>query len=577
MRPALCDASRTRSRWMALTPWLARWGRLPQACVVALALAWSVPGSAQNVLERGANPLEEPDFLPVDEAFVLTARVTDDGVLVADWRMPDGYYLYRHRFGFETRDGTTLGAPELPSGLPKTDEFFGDVEVFYGAATVRVPVLEAGGDPFEVGIDYQGCADYGLCYPPERKWLRFAAAGVGGMGGGGGGSGGSSGVPFAELVAILASALLGGLILNLMPCVFPVLSIKALSLLGAPEGRMRDAAGFSAGVVATFVGLGLVLVALKSAGEAVGWGFQLQSPGFVTAMAVLFFVLGLNLLGVLETPGFGVGGFDRAGPFATGMLAVVVATPCTVPFMGAAVGYGLAQPAPVLLAVMAALGVGMAAPYAVVAAVPPIARRLPRPGAWMATLKQVMAFPMFATVVWLVWVLTQQAGPGGAAWVLAAFVAVGFLAWLGMRRPARLRPVWLGVAGLAALSVWTVPSADRAAGAPAQGFDMQVVEAHQAAGRPVFLNFTASWCITCLTNEQSTLGTERVRGYFDRHDIAYVKGDWTNADPAITAVLARFGRSGVPLYVYFPPRGDPVVLPQILTPGIVIDAIETAG
>ena len=466
-------------------PGLFRSRLLSGACLVALALAWSVPGHGQDVLEKGANPFEEPEFLPVDEAFVLTARVTEDGVLEADWRMPDGYYLYRHQFGFETRDGTTLGTPEVPAGLAKTDEFFGDVEVFYGAATVRVPVLEAGGDPFEVGIAYQGCADYGLCYPPERKWLRFAAAGLDPGGGG-------SGVPFSELVVILASALLGGLILNLMPCVFPVLSIKALSLLGEPEGRMRDATGFSAGVVATFVALGLVLVGLKSAGEAVGWGFQLQSPGFVTAMALLFFVLGLNLLGVLETPGFGVGGFERAGPFATGMLAVVVATPCTVPFMGAAVGYGLAQPAPVLLAVMAALGVGMALPYAVVAGVPAIARRLPRPGAWMATLKQVMAFPMFATVVWLVWVLAQQAGPGGAAWVLAAFVAVGFLAWLGHPPAGAAAPRVAGRRGRwRSLSVWAVPAADRSTGASAQGFDMAAVEAHRAAGRPVFLNFTA--------------------------------------------------------------------------------------
>ena len=534
-----------------------------------LLLWWAGYAAGQTVLPTGSNALEEPDFLPVDEAFVLTARVTGDGVLVADWRMPEGYYLYRHRFGFETRDGTALGTPEIPEGLAKTDEFFGDVEVFYGTATARVPVVTAGADPFEVGIEYQGCADYGLCYPPERKWLRFAAAGVDR-------ADATGGFAFADLLAILASAVLGGLILNLMPCVFPVLSIKALSLLGAPEGRLRDATGFSVGVVATFVVLGVVLVALKGAGEAVGWGFQLQSPGFVAAMAVLFFVLGLNLLGVLETPGFGIG-VDRAGPFATGMLAVVVATPCTVPFMGVAVGYGLSQPAPILLAVMVALGVGMALPYVVVAAVPGIANRLPRPGPWMATLKQAMAFPMFATVVWLVWVLVQQAGAGGAAWVLAAFVAVGFLAWLGMRRPARLRPVWLGVAALAVVSVWTASSVERPTAAAGAGFDMEVVEAHRASGSPVFVNFTASWCITCLTNEQSTLGTERVRDYFERHGIAYVKGDWTNADPAITAVLERFGRSGVPLYVYFPPAGDPVVLPQILTPGIVIDAIEAAG
>ena len=543
---------------------------MPRWLVAACCSVLWWPAAAQTVLTPGDNPLEEPDFLPVDEAFVLTARVTDDGVLVADWRMPEGYYLYRHRFGFETRDGTVLGAPEIPAGLEKTDEFFGEVEVFYGTATVRVPVVTAGTNPFEVAIDYQGCTDYGLCYPPERKWLRFAAAGVD-M------DVAAGGLALAELLAILASAVVGGLILNLMPCVFPVLSIKALSLLGAPEGRLRDAAGFSAGVVATFVLLGLALVALKGAGEAVGWGFQLQSPGFVAAIALLFFVLGLNLLGVLETPGFGVGGLERAGPFAAGMLAVVVATPCTVPFMGAAVGYGLSQPAPVLLAVMVALGVGMALPYVVVVAVPAVASRLPRPGPWMATLKQVMAFPMFATVVWLVWVLALQSGAGGAAWVLAAFVVAGFLAWLGMRRAAWLRPVWLAVAGLAACSVWAVSTVERPAMVAEEGFDMRVVEAHRAAGRPVFLNFTAAWCITCLTNEQSTLGTDRVRSYFEERGIAYVKGDWTNADPAITAVLERFGRSGVPLYVYFPPEGDPLVLPQILTPGVVIGAIDRAS
>ena len=539
------------------------------AGAVGLALVWAATALGQAELPAGPNALEERDFLPVDEAFVLTARLAPDGSVVADWRMPEGYYLYRHRFRFETRDGTRLGEAVLPSGTPKTDEFFGDVEVFYDTVTARVPVVEPAGDRFEVGIEYQGCADYGLCYPPERKWLQFAAAASGT------GDTGASGWAFAELIATLGAALLGGLILNLMPCVFPVLSIKALSLLGDPAGRVRDAAGFSIGVVATFASLGLLLVALRGAGEAVGWGFQLQSPGFVTGMAMLFFVLGLNLLGVLPTPPFGVA-VDRGGPVATGVLAVVVATPCTVPFMGAAVGYGLSQPAPVLLAVMVALGVGMALPYVLLAAVPPIARRLPRPGAWMVTLKQVMAFPMFVTVVWLVWVLVQQSGAEGVAWVLAAFVGAGFLAWLGTRRPTALRTVWLGMLAVAALVVWTVPPQGAAQRIAGGGFDMQVVEARRAAGDPVFLNFTASWCITCLANERSTLGTDRIRGYFEERGIAYLKGDWTNADPAITEVLERFGRSGVPLYVYFPPDGEPVVLPQILTPGIVIDAIEGA-
>ena len=296
------------------------------AGAAGLALICAATALGQIELPAGPNALEEPDFLPVDEAFVLSARLAPDGALVADWRMPEGYYLYRHRFRFETRDGTRLGEAVLPPGTRKTDEFFGDVEVYYDTVTARVPVVEPASDRFEVGIEYQGCADYGLCYPPERKWLQFAgvASDTGGTG--------ASGRAWAELVATLGAALLGGLILNLMPCVFPVLSIKALSLLGDPAGRVRDAVGFSVGVVATFAFLGILLVALQGAGEAVGWGFQLQSPGFVTGMAMLFFVLGLNLLGVLETPPFGVA-IDRAGPVATGVLAVVVATPCTVPFM----------------------------------------------------------------------------------------------------------------------------------------------------------------------------------------------------------------------------------------------------
>lgn len=523
----------------------------------------------------GRNVLEEPVFLPVDQAFVLTTELSADGDVVATWQMPDGYYLYKHRFAFTTRDGTELGAPVIPDGKQKVDDYFGEVEVYYHGVEVRAPVLAQQGGRIEVGIEYQGCADYGLCYPPEQTWVSFDVAALGGAGGGG--SGGT--FAFMELLAILGSAVLGGLILNLMPCVFPVLSIKALSLLDADDQseRLRHAMGYAFGVVASFVFLGALLAGLKGAGEAVGWGFQLQSPGFVAAIAILFFVLGLNLLGILEVPGFGVA-MDRPNPFATGVLAVIVATPCTVPFMGAALGYGLSQSLIILIAVMVALGVGMALPYVVLTGIPQLSRMLPRPGQWMVTLKQVMAFPMFATVVWLIWVLALQSGPEGVALVLGAIVVVGFFAWLGFGGSERLKIVWAGALATAVLVVWAVPRHEPGEGAVADvGFDMAVIDEYRASGQPVFLNLTASWCITCLANDRTTLSGDRVKGYFADRGIQYVKGDWTNADPTITAVLESFGRSGVPLYVYYPPAGEPVVLPQILTPGIVIDAIEAAG
>ena len=545
--------------------------------LLALAAVLCAGGhAADGPFPAPLDALAEPDFLPVDEAFALEAELSSDGFVEATWRMPEGYYLYRERFRFDGGRDAELGEPELPAGVAKTDEFFGDVEVYYGSVTARVPVLAQRGERLGVAIEFQGCADYGLCYPPERKHFVFAASGDAAAQASAAVAPGDAGAAVNALLAALGGALLGGLILNLMPCVFPVLSIKALSLLDAEEGeRIKHALVYAAGVVTTFLALGAALAGLKSAGEAVGWGFQLQSPGFVAGMAVLFFVLGLNLLGMLETPAFGFGG-GASGHFAGGVLAVVVATPCTVPFMGVALGYGLSQPLPVLLGVMIALGVGMALPYVAVAATPPIARRLPRPGPWMVTLKHAMAFPMLITVVWLVWVLARQSGPGAVATTLSACVGAGFIAWLAGGRPERLRSAWAGVAAVAALTIWAAPAGQVEAAAGEDGFDMAVVEQRRAAGKPVFLNFTAAWCITCLANERSTLGTSGIKTFFAQRGIEYIKGDWTNADPAITEALAGFGRSGVPLYVYYPSGGPPVVLPQVLTPGSLIKAIEAA-
>lgn len=542
------------------------------ACVLGVITYFGAPAVASEEQLSGRNTLEKPQFLPVDKAFVLFSELSPNGEVVARWRMPDGYYLYKRSFEFSSREGTTLGELEIPDGIRKTDDYFGDVEVYYRNIELSAPVLEWQGDQIEVGIEFQGCADRGFCYPVQQRWVSFDAEILGGAPNSSGAS------AYGGLLAILASAIFAGLILNLMPCVFPVLSIKVLSLLDSRDHRLRDALGYFIGVVASFLLLGVLIVALKSVGETVGWGFQLQSPGFVSGISILFFLLGLNLLGVMEVPGFSVA-MKRYSSVATGVLAVVVATPCTVPFMGAAIGYGLSQTFPVLIGVMLALGIGMALPYLMIAGIPQFSRILPRPGPWMVTLKQIMAFPMFATVVWLIWVIALQAGPSGIASVLGAIVVVGFFAWYGVGNPKRLRIAWASSAIVLVMVVLAVPRDDKEARAEVgvgSGFELEVVEAYRAVGKPVFVNLTASWCITCTVNDRTTLSSERVQTYFADEGIQYVKGDWTNADPAITMVLESFGRSGVPLYIYYPTDGQPVVLPQVLTPGIVIEAIEEA-
>jgi thiol:disulfide interchange protein/DsbC/DsbD-like thiol-disulfide interchange protein len=429
--------------------------------------------------------------------------------------------------------------------------------------------------------------------------------------------------PFSltEWLVAMGLALLGGLVLNLMPCVFPVLSIKALSLVrtaGAARQEIRlHGLAYTAGVLVCFAALAGLLLALKAAGGAVGWGFQFQSPVFVLLMALLMLAVGLSLSGVWTLGGSvaGVGSSlaEREGPsgsFFTGVLAAVVATPCTAPFMGAAIGYALTQPAAVTMAVFLALGLGLALPYLLLCEWPALQRALPRPGPWMDTLKQALAFPMYASAAWLAWVLTQQRGADGLAILLAGAVLLGFAAWLWGRTQTSgsPRPVLAGsmAAVLAALAVvgsaWTVrspvdgadpvaaqgtagrpvasPDAGAVAAASTRGWEPYSPERLQqlrAEGRPVFVNLTAAWCITCLVNERVALDTSRVIEAFARADITRLKGDWTQGDARITRLLAEHGRSGVPLYLMYPAKGGaPVLLPQLLTPDTVIDAIAAA-
>jgi thiol:disulfide interchange protein DsbD len=393
-------------------------------------------------------------------------------------------------------------------------------------------------------------------------------------------------------------AMLGGLILNLMPCVLPILSLKALALARHGEHSRAEALGhggaYLAGVLASFAILAVLLIALRNAGAAFGWGFQFQSPAFVLAMAALFLALGLSLSGVFRIGAGVVGAGDKlgrksgpTGSFFTGALATIAATPCTAPFMGVAIGYAMARPAPEIVAVLLALGAGFALPIVALSVTGTAARLLPRPGPWMLTLQQVLAFPLYATAAWLVWVLSIQTGSDGVLGAAVVLVAVGFSAWLygrmsGGQRVRTAIAATVIIAALAAvmprLEIQTVPVAQAGGserGAEASFSEVRLAEL-RAEGRPVFVNFTAAWCISCKVNEKVALSSARFHAAMAAKDVAYLKGDWTNQDEEITRVLKRFGRAGVPLYLLYPPGRDSqaIVLPQILTEGLVLRHIE---
>lgn len=415
-------------------------------------------------------------------------------------------------------------------------------------------------------------------------------------------------------VGALFFALLGGIILNLMPCVFPVLSIKALSLVShanqSPTEIRRQGYVYTLGVLASFAALALLLIVLKAGGNQVGWGFQFQSPIFVLLVAWLLFAVGLSLSGVFfiggsvagmgssltEKPGY-------SGSFFTGVLATVVATPCTAPFMAAALGYALAQPALQLLAIFLSLGFGLALPYLLLSCWPRLQRWLPRPGLWMERAKQLLAFPMYAAVIWLVWVLVQQVGVDAVVIALGGMLLIALAAWIyDSSRTASNKASGIGSVSALALVLLAVgfgsmqvnstalsaqqstvkqstvkqSTTQKAADANWEAYSDERLQALLAEGKPVFLNFTASWCISCLVNERIALSTDAVKQQFKQQGITYLKGDWTNRDPQITTFLKKFNRSGVPLYVFYPAgqADSPKELPQILTPDLVVTAVS---
>ena len=411
----------------------------------------------------------------------------------------------------------------------------------------------------------------------------------------------SSTTPLAFLQAALF-ALLGGLILNLMPCVFPILAMKAAALSRSahePAEARRDGLAFLAGVLATFLVLAGALLALRAGGQALGWGFQLQSPGVVAALALLMLAVALNLSGVFHVggglQGAGQGPLSRlpgaAGAFFTGILAVVVAAPCTAPFMAFALGAALLMPWPMALVVFLMLGLGLALPYVLISLSPRLLSRLPRPGPWMETLRNLLAFPMYGAALWLAWVYGRQTADA-LALLFGAGLMLALALWLYGRSQAapgkgRLAAVaallfLLAALGLGVLAARAAPaSTDGAASSahlPSQPWSEQAVQTALAEGRPVLVNFTADWCVTCKINEGAALSSARTAEAMQAANAVYLVGDWTRRDDSITAELQRHGRSGVPLYLlYAPGRAKPRVLPQLLTEGTVVDALKDAA
>ena len=600
--------------------------------------------------------------LPAAQAFGSELIALDGNTLLLRLTPARGYYLYRDKLSvqLEGASGLSVQLPppaQLPAATPYRDEHFGDVAVYFDQVEIALPVARstarAASGTLVLGL--QGCQDNGICYPPMTRRLAFSlpagklatvtdnnvsdndgpAAPLPAQGT----TPADAPLPAAEtasttavttaaveaargavavdgtpqparetppqrrtpgLLAALLLALAGGLILNLMPCVLPVLSLKALSLAQGGAGRRearRHALAYTAGALLSMLALGGLVLALRQAGLALGWGFQLQQPLVLAGLALVMFALGLSLSGLWQAnlalgtrSGALLRGNGLRADFFTGVLAVVLATPCTAPFMGAALAYAFTGPTIGALLVFLLLGLGLALPFLLIGFVPAFARLLPKPGAWMETLKQLLAFPLYATAAWLVWVLAKLRGADAAGLWLAAAIALALAAWAWTRARSGGARGWQALALLALLAVgWPLarlhalprPQANAAAapaGIASAAWSEQALADLRAQGRPVFVNMTADWCVTCKANEKTVFGRDGFRRALDAAGAVYMVGDYTDVDPAITAYLQRHRAVGVPLYVVYPHGGgEGRILPTLLTPGMVEDALREAA
>lgn len=568
--------------------------------------------------------------LPAEQAFAFEAIVGDGNTLLLRFTPAPGYYLYRDRtsLALEGSKDIATGMPRWPQGRSHHDEHFGDVVVYFDQAEVTLPLLRRQTAPANITLvaTFQGCQTDGICYPPMTRRVKLALpAGkitppeqasaaplpIQPL------SGNARPVPAAKtpvypdasaendnrsvpppqrqnLLWVLIAALAGGLVLNLMPCVLPILSLKVLGLAHSGESRARarsHALWYSLGVLVSFTAIGALVIGLRAAGQAAGWGFQLQQPWFVAMLAYLMFAIGLSLSGLFTLGGSGGLGQSLAarngpvGDFFTGVLACVVASPCIAPFMGTALAYAFAAPALPAMLVFVVLGLGLALPFLLIGFVPSLARRLPTPGPWMETLKQVLAFPMYLTAIWLLWVLGKQRGVDALALVLVGATLLALGLWWFERSRWRSHRLGLGLSSamlvLALLPVWGVtrlaPPRAAAAEAGEVAYSAQLLDRLRADNRVVFVNMTADWCVTCKANERHVLGSGEFRDTLRRVDAVYMTGDWTNEDPAISAFLKQHQAVGVPLYVVYGPGAPPTVLPTVLTQAIVEDALLRAA
>lgn len=566
-------------------------------------------------------------------------------------------YRDRTSLALEGAPGIRADKPTWPAAKSHRDEHFGDVAVYFDQIDVPLPLRRstASATDATLVITFQGCQTDGICYPPMTRRVKLALpagtinakandvaqkteviaplpnrdkrALARERGEAGTGSqpmlirpnepalaapGDTAATPDASadnaqrtpppaspaaapgnLLVLLLFAVAGGLILNLMPCVLPILSLKVLGVAQSGESRQRarsHALWYTAGVLVAFAAIGALVIALRAAGQAAGWGFQLQHPWFIAALVYLMFAVGLSLSGVF-TLGGSMGGVgqslaSRSGPvgdFFTGVLACVVASPCVAPFMGPALAYAFAAPGLQAMLVFLALGLGLALPFLLIGFVPSLARRLPRPGAWMETLKLVLAFPMYGTAIWLLWVLGKQRGVDAMALVLGGLVILSLALWWFERSRWRSQRVGGLLALLLVLGalypIWGVTRLDPPAKAaqPASDnvveYSPQMLDRLRQDNRVVFVNMTADWCVTCKANERAVLGTDAFRDTLRRTNAVYMRGDYTNVDPQITAFLDEHKAVGVPLYVVYGPGAPPTVLPTVLTQALVEEAL----
>ena len=593
-------------------------GPAPTAAAAVSATGAPAAGGASLLGAPAATPGTEAAALPAEQAFRFEALVKSRDALLLRWTMPKDYYLYRDKTEITVASpaGVTVGEPDWPSGVAHHDEHFGDTIVYFDQAEVPVPLKGAAdAKTAEFDVAYQGCLENGICYPVMKRHISVDfGAGTATVGAPASAAPAAATaakevaptppppglVPKSEaplgFVAAIGLALLGGLVLNLMPCVLPVLSLKAITVLESgesPGAARRHALWYTAGVLVAFAVLGVIIVGIRAAGHGIQWGAQFQQPLAIGILVYVMLAVGLSMSGVFEIGGslgnVGSGLASRSGPsgdFFTGVLAVVVASPCTAPFMGSAIAFAFAAPVAVAFLIFLALGLGLALPFLLIGFVPAVARLLPRPGRWMETLKQALAFPMYLTAVWLLWVLTKQRGADATALVLAGGVLLAMaLWWYGRNRHRSGGLSWIFTAVLAVGAVaalWTVH------GLPAQSattvatdgivpYSPEKLAELRAAGTPVLVDMTADWCITCKANEHAVLDTDAFKALLKRTGTVYMRGDWTDVNAPIAAFLEQYHSVGVPLYVVYPKGGgDGHKLSTVLTYDIVQQALGAA-